>query len=406
MELLACDALALQGRIPKSASIRIRRRARLNLARVDEREKKTKHDVVAFLGELASHIGSDAQYLHLGLTSSDVLDTATAVQLKQSATLLLSDLAGLKAVVKRLALKYRDTLCMGRTHGVHAEPTTLGLKLAFFYAELVRAEALLADAREKVAVGKISGAVGTYAHLDPSVERHICSKLGIQPAPISTQVIPRDGYAGFLSALAIIGGMLERMAIEIRHLQKTETGELEEPFEEGQTGSSAMPHKRNPVSCERVTGLSRLLRGYAGTALENIALWHERDISHSSVERVILPDATIALDFMILEMTRILKGLRVDPQRMRRNLEMSKGLFCSESVLLALMKTGLVRPDAYKIVQRNAMAAWAKKSDFQAQLSADPEVKKRLSPSVLKSCFDLEKYLRHVPFVYRRLGLK
>ena len=406
VELLACEALAKQGVIPAAAASRIRRRARLNLQRIDEREKKTKHDVVAFLGELAAHVGSDAQYLHLGLTSSDVLDTATAVQLKQAVTLLQEDLSGLKAVAKRLALQYRDTLCMGRTHGVHAEPTTFGLKMAFFYDELTRAQTLLQIALPAVSIGKISGAVGTYAHLDPSVEKYICRKLGLTPAPISTQVVPRDGYAALLCRMAIIGGMLERMAIEIRHLQKTETSEVEEPFEEGQTGSSAMPHKRNPVSCERVTGLSRLLRGYAGASLENIALWHERDISHSSVERVILPDSTMTLDFMILEMTRILKGIRVDARRMRRNLEITKGLTCSESVLLALMKTGLARPAAYKIVQRNAMAAWTGKSDFRTQLNIDPEVKKRLTPAVLNACFDLKKHLKNVRTVYRRLGLR
>lgn len=405
VELLACEALSKLGKIPAAAVRRIRRRAKLNAEQVDEREKKTKHDVVAFLGELASHIGSDAQYLHLGLTSSDVLDTATAVQLAEASDLLLEDLGKLRDLTAKLALKHRDTVCMGRTHGVHAEPTTWGLKLAVFYSELTRARKFLEGSRQLVAVGKVSGAVGTFAHLDPFVEKYICGKLGIRPAPISTQVVPRDGYAAFLCSLSLVGGMLERMATEIRHLQKTETLEAEEPFEEGQTGSSAMPHKRNPVSCERVTGLARLLRGYAGTGLENIPLWHERDISHSSVERVILPDATITLDYMILEMTRILNGLRIYPERMKRNVELSKGLIFSESVLLALMGKGLARPAAYKIVQRNALAAWGGKGDFFMLLSEDADVKRLLKPAELVSCFDLKRHLRHVKEIFRRVGL-
>jgi adenylosuccinate lyase len=405
VELLACEALCKQGRIPLAAVRRIRKRARLNLARVDRRERETRHDVVAFLGELASRLGPDAQYLHLGLTSSDVLDTATAVQLKQTGEILLEDLRKLKAVVRTKARRYRDTVCIGRTHGVHAEPTTFGLKLAVHYAELKRAEAVLIDAISHVAVGKVSGAVGTYAHLDPFVEQYICRKLGITAAPISTQVVPRDGYAVFLCRLAIIGGMLERMATEIRHLQRTEVLEAEEPFEEGQAGSSAMPHKRNPVSCERVTGLARLLRGYAGTALENIALWHERDIAHSSAERVILPDTACALDFMLQEMARIIGGMRVYPEKMRRNVELTRGLIFSESVLLALRKGGLTRPEAYKIVQRHALDAWKGGAPFADRLARDPEVGKRLSPVRLKACFDLDRSLRHVRTIFQRVGL-
>ena len=405
VELLACEALCKLGQIPAAAVRRIRRRARLNLSAVDRREKETRHDVVAFLGELASHVGSDAQYLHLGLTSSDVLDTATAVQLTEAADLLLEDLEKLRSVVRRLARTHRDTLCIGRTHGVHAEPTTFGLKLAVFYAELTRGKQMLRLARDIVAVGKVSGAVGTFAHLDPSVEKYICAKLKIRPAPISTQVVPRDGYAVLLCRIAIIGGMLERMATEIRHLQRTEVLEAEEPFEEGQTGSSAMPHKRNPVSCERGSGMARLLRGYADNSLENIALWHERDISHSSVERVILPDSTITLDYMIVELTRILQGLKVYPANMRRNLELTRGLIFSESVLLALMRKGLVRPAAYKIVQRSALAAWAGRGDFFTLLSKDPEVRRRLNSSELKACFDLRRHLKHVDAIFKRVGL-
>ncbi len=405
VELLACEALSKQGQIPRAAVARIRRRARLDVARIDRREQKTRHDVVAFLGELASHVGPDAQYLHLGLTSSDVLDTATAVQLKEASELLRDDLEGLRQLVRRQARKHRLTICIGRTHGVHAEPTTWGLKLAYHYAELGRGLQMLRDAQNWVAVGKISGAVGTYAHLDPFVERYICRKLGIVPAPISTQVVPRDGYAVLLCRLAIVGGMLERMATEIRHLQRTEVLEAEEPFEEGQTGSSAMPHKRNPVSAERVSGLARLLRGYAVAGLENIALWHERDISHSSVERVILPDAACALDYMVLEMTRILRGLKIYPERMKRNLELTRGLIFSESVLLSLMRKGLTRPQAYEIVQRNAMSAWAGKGDFFHLLSQDPQVRRFLNLQELKACFDLRRHLRHVGTIFKRLGL-
>ncbi len=405
VELLACEALSKQGKIPPAAYRRIRSRAQLNVARISKREQKTKHDVVAFLGEMASHLGADARYLHLGLTSSDALDTATAVQLKEATDLILEDLKQLRRLVGRLARRYRDTLCIGRTHGVHAEPTTWGLKLAVFYAELSRALSFLQEVREWVAIGKVSGAVGTYAHLTPFVERYLCRKLGLKPAPISTQVVPRDGYALFLTRLAILGAMLERMATEIRHLQRTEVREVEEPFEEGQTGSSAMPHKRNPVSAERVSGLARLLRGYAASALENVALWHERDISHSSVERVILPDATCTLDFMLKEMTRILKGLKVYPDRMRTNLGITRGLIFSESVLLALMEKGLTREKAYRLVQKNAMAVWAGKEEFYFRLSRDPQVREHLSQIELKGCFDLKRHLKHVGTIFKRVGL-
>jgi adenylosuccinate lyase len=405
VELLTCEALAKLGRIPKEAARRIRLKSRVQVEGIAHREKRTRHDVVAFLEELGSHLGRDAQYLHLGLTSSDALDTATGVQLKEATDLLLSDLERLRQVVGRQARRYRDTLCVGRTHGVHAEPTTFGLKLAVFYAELSRARQLLVDARKWVAVGKISGAVGTYAHLSPFVEKYICRKLELTPAPISTQIVPRDGYALFLTQLAIVGSMLDRMGTEIRHLQRTEVLEAEEPFEEGQTGSSAMPHKRNPVSCERVTGLSRLLRSYAMASLENIALWHERDITHSSVERVILPDATGALDFMIREMTRIVQGLKVYRERMKRNLEMTQGLIFSESVLLALMGKGLVRKEAYRIVQRNALAAWKGGPDFFTRLNSDREVRKYLTPKELDGCFDPKRHLRNVKAIFKRVGL-
>ena len=405
VELLACQALTKLGLIPQSASRRILKAAKVNPRRVSAIEAKTKHDVVAFLNTIAESLGKDARFLHLGLTSSDVLDTATATQLRDACDLLLTDLDGFLAVLKRQARKHKRTVCIGRTHGVHAEPTTFGLKLALAYAEMTRAKQMLQNVRPWIAVGKISGAVGTYAHLDPFVEQFICKKLGLTPAPISTQVVPRDSYAVLLCRLAIVGAMLERLATEIRHLQRTEVLEAEEPFEEGQTGSSAMPHKRNPVSCERVTGLARLLRGYAATAMENVALWHERDISHSSTERIILPDATCVLDFMLVEMTRIIRGLRVYPHRMQANLDLTKGLIFSESVLLALMHKGLTRPAAYKLVQRHAMKAWAARGDFKTLLARDPEIRRHLTPQELGACFDLPRHLQQVDRVFRRLGL-
>ena len=405
VELLTCEALTKLGKVPSAAYRRIRRAARARPERVSQHEATTKHDVVAFLNTIAESLGADARFLHLGLTSSDVLDTATGTQLADACDILLDDLDRLLAVVKRQARRYRDTLCIGRTHGIHAEPTTFGLKLALLYAELTRARVLLADARRWVAVGKISGAVGTYAHLSPKVEQYVCQKLGLTPAPISTQVVPRDGYAVLLCRMAIIGGVLEGAAVEIRHLQRTEVLEAEEPFTEGQTGSSAMPHKRNPVNAERVTGLARLLRSYAQAALENIALWHERDISHSSVERVILPDATCVLDFMLHEMTTLLKDLKVYPDRMRANLNLTRGLIFSESVLLALMGKGLTRPKAYQLVQRNAMPAWRGRKDFKTLLLADRDVRRHLSPKELEHCFDVASHTRHVTAIFRRVGL-
>lgn len=405
VELLVCEALVKLGEIPPAAYRRIRRAARLSPERVSRHEARTRHDVVAFLNVIAESLKSDARFLHLGLTSSDVLDTATGTQLADACDLLLKDLDRLQGVVKRQARRYRDTVCIGRTHGIHAEPTTFGLKLALFLAELTRAKGMLRDARRWVAIGKISGAVGTYAHLSPRVEAYVCRKLGLAPAPISTQVVPRDGYAVLLCRLAIVGGMLERMATELRHLQRTEVLEVEEPFEAGQAGSSAMPHKRNPVGSERVTGLSRLLRGYAGAALENIALWHERDISHSSVERVILPDATCVLDFMLAEMARILDRLNVYPDRMRANLALTRGLISSESVLLGLMRKGLTRPRAYQLVQRHALVAWRDHKDFRSLLAADRQVRRYLTPKELEACFDITRHTRHVKAIFRRVGL-
>ena len=341
----------------------------------------------------------------MGLTSSDVLDTALALQLVEAADRLLAGLDRLREALGRLALRHRETVMVGRTHGVHAEPTTFGLKVAGWWTEAGRNRERLARARETVRVGKISGAVGNFAHVDPRIETEVCRALGLEPAPVSTQIVQRDRHAEFVTTCAIVGGSLEKIAVEIRSLQRTEILELEEPFAEGQKGSSAMPHKKNPVSCEQVTGLARVLRAHAGAALEDIALWHERDISHSSVERIVLPDATILLDYLLAQMTRILEGLTVDPERMRENLERSQGLIYSQRVLLALAEAGLARQAAYELVQRAAMRAWRERRAFLECLQEEPEVTDRLTPEALKACFDPAWYLRHVDSVFRRLGL-
>ncbi len=405
VELAVCEAYARRGMVPADAVARIRTRARVDARRIEEIEARVRHDVIAFLTNLEEAIGEDSRFVHVGLTSSDVVDTALALQLVEAADRLLARLDGLADALRRLALRHRDTLMVGRTHGVHAEPTTFGLKAAVWYAEAGRNRERLVRAREGVRVGKISGAVGTFAHVPPEVEAEVCHALGLEPAPISTQIVQRDRHAEFVATCAIIGGSLEKIATEIRSLQRTEILELEEPFAEGQKGSSAMPHKRNPVGCEQVTGLARLLRAHAGAALENIALWHERDISHSSVERVILPDSTILLDYMLGQMVRILDDLVVAPERMRENLERSYGLIYSQRVLLALTEAGLPRQAAYELVQRAAMRAWRERRPFLECLEEDPDVTGRLGPEALKACFDPAWYLRHVDAVFRRLGL-
>lgn len=405
VELAVCDAYARRGAIPAEAARRIRARARVDARRIAEIEAGVRHDVIAFLTDLEEAIGEDSRFVHLGLTSSDVVDTALALQLVEAADRLLGGLDRLRGVLRTLALRHRDTLMVGRTHGVHAEPTTFGLKVAVWYAEAGRNRERLVRARESVRVGKISGAVGTFAHVAPEVEAEVCRALGLEPAPVSTQIVQRDRHAEFVATCAIVGGSLEKIATEIRSLQRTEILELEEPFAEGQKGSSSMPHKRNPVSSEQVTGLARVLRAHAGAALENIALWHERDISHSSVERIVLPDATILLDYLLAQTTRILEGLTVDAERMRENLERSYGLIYSQRVLLALTDAGLGRQAAYELVQRGAMRAWRKRRSFLDCLQEDPEVTARLAPEALKACFDPAWYLRHVDAVFRRLGL-
>ena len=405
LELAVCEAYARRGHIPPDALARIKGQARVDPARIDAIEARVRHDVIAFLTNLEEALGADSRYVHVGLTSSDVVDTALALQLQQASDLLLVGLQRLREVLGELALKHKDTLAVGRTHGVHAEPITFGLKAAVWYAEAGRNLERLRRAKETVRVGKISGAVGTFAHVEPEVEAEVCRGLGLEPAPVSTQVVQRDRHAEYAATLAILAASLEKIALEIRTLQRTEILEAEEPFTEGQKGSSAMPHKRNPVSCEQVCGLARLVRANALAALENVALWGERDISHSSVERVILPDSTILVDYMLDQMVRILEGLQVYPERMRENFERSHGLIYSQRVLLKLAEKGLPRQRAYEIVQANAMTAWREQRSFQELLAKDPEVTRHLAPGELKECFDPAWYLRNVDAIYRRLGL-
>jgi len=364
-----------------------------------------KHDVIAFLTNVGENVGPESRFIHLGMTSSDVLDTALAVQMKQASEMLLDGLQRLRDLLGRRAKEFRHTIMVGRTHGVHAEPITFGLKLALWYAETGRNIVRLHAAKNSISVGQISGAVGTYQHLDPAVERYVCKKLGLEPAPVSTQVLQRDRHAEFMNALAVCGCSLEKFATEIRHLQKTEVLEVEEGFSEGQKGSSAMPHKRNPIACERVAGLSRVLRGNALAAMENVALWHERDITHSSVERVIIPDSCIVLDFMVAEFTRILEKLLVYPEHMAQNLGRTKGLIFSQEVLLALTKKGMKREDAYRVVQDEAMRVWRNGSDFIDRLMSNAEIAKRLSREELDELFDPARGLKHVDYIFEQVGL-
>jgi len=405
VEIAACEAWAQLGVVPRAAIPKIKL-ARVNLKRMDEILKETHHDMTAFLNTVSESIGEESRYIHLGMTSSDVMDTALSLQMMEATDILAADIKELTAELAGLAIKYKNTPMAGRTHGVHAEPITFGLKLAIWFEEMNRNKHRLAEARKMISVGKISGAVGTFATLSPQVEEKACHKLGLTPASISNQVLQRDRHAQFVTTLAIIASSLEKFATEIRALQKTEVREVEEPFSAGQTGSSAMPHKRNPELCERVCGLARLIRGYSVTSLENITLWHERDISHSSTERIILPDACLALDYSMNVFTSVMKGLNVYPKRMKQNMEITRGLLFSQRVLLALIDKGMSRQGAYKIVQRNAMATW--KSDtkkFINLLKADKEVMAVLTVTELEALFDYNYYLRYVDDVFRRLGL-
>jgi adenylosuccinate lyase len=405
IEILACEAQAQLGTIPKEAVEIIRSKARFNVARVLQIEEEVKHDVIAFLTNVGEYVGPESRFIHLGMTSSDVLDTALAIQMKQSADVLLKDLDALKSVLARRAKEFKHTIMIGRTHGIHAEPTTFGLKLALWYAETLRNIDRLKTARETVSVGQISGAVGTYAHLDPLVERHVCEKLGLKPAPVSTQVLQRDRHAEFMNTLALCGSSLEKFATEIRHLQRTEVLEAEEYFSKGQKGSSAMPHKRNPIACERIAGLSRVLRGNALAAMENVALWHERDITHSSVERVIVPDSCILLDYMLVQFTKIVDQLLVYPEHMQENINRTFGLVFSQDVLLALTKGGMKREDAYAIVQEEAMKVWQNRQSFRTLIENRAEVKKLITAKEMDQLFDPRKSLKNVDYIFHQVGL-
>jgi adenylosuccinate lyase len=403
VEILACEAMAKLGKIPESALKNIKENVSIKVERIDEIEKTTKHDVIAFLTSLTEKVGEDGRFIHMGLTSSDVLDTALAVQLKESAEILLEDIDRLLVVLKRRAFENKNTLMIGRSHGIHAEPITFGLKMALWYQEMQRNRQRLVQAKESISYGKISGAVGTFSFVDPFVEEYVCSKLGLHAAPVSSQIIQRDRHAEFFTTLAIIASSLDKFAQEIRLLQRTEVREAEEYFSLGQKGSSAMPHKRNPVLSENLSGLARLVRSYAVAALEDIALWHERDISHSSVERVIGPDATIVLDFMLYRFTNMMDKLVIYPERMIYNLNMTHGVIFSQMVLLALIEKGTTREDAYAVVQNNAMKSWQEGLEFRNLLEKDSTVTKYLQKKELAAIFNVNNFLKNLDFIFNRV---
>jgi adenylosuccinate lyase len=404
VELAVCEAWAEKGVIPSDDMAKLRT-ARYDMVRLEEVFQRTHHDMTAFTRSVTAGLGPEGRWIHHGLTSNDVIDTAQNLLLTESGKLLAQGLVDLEQVLRERAVEFKETLMMGRTHGVHAEPITLGLKLALWREEVRRGQQRLAQACQEIAVGKISGAVGTYATVSPDLEQKVCRHLGLQPAPISNQVIQRDRHANFITTLALIAASLEKFATEIRHLQRTEVREAEEPFTEGQTGSSAMPHKRNPELSERICGLARLLRGHAVTALENVALWHERDISHSSAERIILPDACMGLDYILDLFTNVIRGLRVYPERMLANIESSRGLIFSQRVLLALIEKGASREDAYELVQRHALSAWDNDVDFRDLLRQDPQIMAYLAIDDLEELFDYNYYIRFVDEIFKRLGL-
>jgi adenylosuccinate lyase len=403
VEIAATEVLVARGTVPAEALAVIKEKARFDVARIDEIEREVQHDVIAFVSNVAENVGPEGRWIHYGLTSSDVVDTALAMLMRDAVDLILKDVDALMPAVQKRAEEHRHTPMIGRTHGVHAEPMTFGVKLALWYAELARDRRRLQQARETIAVGKLSGAVGTFSHLPVEVEEAVCARLSLVPAPVSSQVLQRDRHAEVLTTLAIVAASLEKFATEIRALQKTEFRELEEPFRAGQKGSSAMPHKRNPVGCEQITGLARLVRANSLAALENVALWHERDISHSSVERVIVPDSFLALDHMLRRMTDIVSGLTVNVERMRRNLDSSKGLVFSGQLLLELTARGMRREDAYRIVQGHAMEAWRTEGDFRARIEGDPEVRAVLKESEIAEVFRLERYLQNVDAIFARV---
>lgn len=403
VELLACDAMAAEGLIPAEAVRIMRAKARVDVARIDELERTTQHDVLAFVNAVAETIGPEGRYLHEGLTSSDVLDTALAVVLKEATAILRADLEQLHAVLRDLAHRHRDTVMIGRSHGVHGEPITFGVKMVIWYDEVSRHRRRLDQAEAEISVGKLSGSMGTFAHLPPSIEARVCAALGLTPDPVSNQIVQRDRHAAYLSALALIAASIDKFAIEIRHLQRTEVLEAEEYFAAGQKGSSSMPHKRNPVGSENVSGLARVVKAHAHAALENVALWHERDISHSSVERLILPDTTVLLDYMLQRFSSLLERLQVYPDRMKKNLDLTGGLVFSQRVLLALVQRGVARDEAYAIVQGLAMRAWKGEGSFVALVTADRTVGAHLDAPAIAACFDPAHYLRHVDDIYQRV---
>ncbi|MFC7049400.1 adenylosuccinate lyase [Emcibacter nanhaiensis] len=403
IEAHACDALAELGVIPKEAAKTIWEKGNFDIERIDEIEREVKHDVIAFLTSLAEYVGPEARFVHQGMTSSDVLDTCLNVQLVKAADILLDDLDKLLEVLKRRAYEHKMDVCIGRSHGIHAEPVTFGLKMAQAYAEFDRNRERLVHARKEIATCAISGAVGTFANIDPRVEEHVAKAMGLEPEPVSTQVIPRDRHAMFFATLGVIASSVERLAVEVRHLQRTEVLEAEEFFSKGQKGSSAMPHKRNPVLTENLTGLARLVRGYSIPAMENVALWHERDISHSSVERMIGPDATVTLDFALARLTMVMDKLVVYPENMLKNMNKLGGLHNSQRVLLALTQAGVSREDAYRLVQRNAMKVWEQGADFATELKNDPEVSAKLSDAEIDSKFDESYHTKHVDTIFKRV---
>ncbi|MDP2980542.1 MAG: adenylosuccinate lyase [Candidatus Omnitrophota bacterium] len=405
VEILACEALANLGKIPQKELKKIKSKAKFDVKRIEKIEKTTRHDVIAFLHNIAEYIGDSSRFVHQGLTSSDVLDTGLSVMMKESADIILEDLKALKEELRKKADKYRYTIMAGRTHGVHAEPTTFGLKLALFFDEINRSIERINRAKEIISVGKISGPVGTYSNIEPYVEGYVCKKLGLRPANISTQILQRDRHAEYLSEIAIVGATLEKIATEFRNLQKTEVREVEEPFGKGQKGSSAMPHKRNPVMCERITGLARVLRANAMVAMENVALWHERDISHSSAERVIIPDSAILLDYMLNQMIEIIRGLLVYPENMSINLAKTKGLVFSARILVELEKRGVERRRAYDIIQRCAMKVWEKGVDFKDALKADSDFIKVVKAKEIEGFFKVAYYIKYVDAIFKKVGI-
>jgi len=403
IEIAVCEALAEKGEIPKSALENIKSNAKFDPSRIDEIEKTVKHDVIAFLTNVAEHVGEDSRYIHMGMTSSDLLDTALAIQLKEASDIILKDLNVLSDVLKKRAYEFKDTVMIGRSHGIHAEPVTFGLKLALWYSENQRNIKRMEHAKETISYGMVSGAVGTFANIDPSVEEYVCNKFSLKPAPVSNQIIQRDRHAEYLTTLSLIASSIEKISVELRHLQRTEVLEAEEYFSMGQKGSSAMPHKRNPITAEQLAGLSRVVRANAIAAMENVALWHERDISHSSVERIIIPDSTILIDYMLNKAANLIDKLLVYPENMKKNLDKMGGVIYSESILLELVRSGIAREAAYKLVQRVAMKIWERGGDFKELILNDREIMKYITPASIEKAFSINHHLKNVSYIFKRV---